>query len=85
MAWSQISFLQRETSQQRKYLERIYVTWSLFWLSSGTGMLNAISILFVLKMITRYVKKLNIIEVITICRIPSYVITQESLKVFKNT
>ena len=36
-------------------------------------------------MITRYVKKLNIIEVITICRILSYVITQESLKVFKNT
>ena len=42
-----------------------------------------ISILFVLKMITRYVKKLNIIKVITICRILSCVIIQESLKFSK--
>ena len=42
MAWSQISVLQQETSQQWKYLERIYVTRSLFWLLSGTGMLDAI-------------------------------------------
>ena len=72
MAWSQISV-------QWKCLECIYMHRSLFWLLGGIGMQDGIVTPFCLFSFRRYVKKLNIIEVITYKKCPQYAVSWVAL------